>query len=159
MTLTLHLGVLDVPYSHSPEGTTTGDVAEILEAKYHPMEAFVELHLSEIAEDLAQGFQGTLESILMGAPPPSDPFATGTGKIEDRFKQFLSLGEMEALGYPGVPTKAAIERRSSRFKTKRGPAQRPSFIETGQYQASFKAWIDMANLNVQAAALAYQGGF
>ncbi len=65
MTLTLHLGVIDIPYSDAsytaaPKGRkigrarrgkitapppqsnhkTTGDVAEILEAKYHIMETF-----------------------------------------------------------------------------------------------------------------------
>ena len=107
----LHLGVLDVPYKQgsnsSPE--TTGDVAEILENRYHPIEIFYEEHAN----------------------------------IETRFRHFLSQKEMDSLGVPGVPTKAALAGVSHRFKhpyAKRAP--RPSFIDTGLYEASFRAWVE-----------------
>jgi hypothetical protein len=65
-------------------------------------------------------------------------------EIEERFKDFLSLQEMDKLGVPGVPTEAAKKGKSSRFKRRRskGGAPRPSFIDTGLYQSSFKAWVD-----------------
>ena len=79
---------------------------------------------------------------MMGAPVDAgSPFAAGESQIENRFKQFLSLREVEKLGIPGVPTKAALAGVSHRFKGKKG-GRRPSFIDTGLYQASFKAWID-----------------
>lgn len=138
----LTLGVIEQPYQDSP-GVTTGDVAEILEAKYHPMEIFYEVHQQEVADDLAEGFAGTLESMLKGAPvDPADLFLSGTAKIDAAFKNFLLTGEMESLGIPGVPTKAAVERRSLRFKKKRGPSKRPSFIDTGLYESNFKSWIE-----------------
>ena len=163
----LHLGVYDIPYvddskpkpkkarkgkhrigphpAHAAKykGITTGEVAQILEDKYHVMEVFYHQHEQDVASDLEKSLSGTLESLLLGAPSTIDPFGTATSEIEDRFKQFLSTKEMETLGYPGVPTLAALEGVSHRFKhayAKR-PA-RPSFIDTGLYQASFKSWID-----------------
>jgi hypothetical protein len=162
---TLHLGVLDVGYvqtesapkrapkrprkgphkAHAKkyQNISTGDVAEILESKYHPMEIFFEQHKEDIAADLEGSLAGALESLLMGAPPSLDAFGSATSQIEDRFKKFLSEKEMEGLGYPGVPTKAALMGVSHRFLhpyKKRPP--RPSFIDTGLYQASFKSWVD-----------------
>ena len=46
LVVILHLGVIDVPYA--TEGTTTGDVAEILEAKYDVMGNFDALHHADI---------------------------------------------------------------------------------------------------------------
>ena len=152
----LHLGVLDVPYQLPPPtgkrrrkitaGTqTTGDVAGWLEDKYHLFENFYQLHQEDIAGDLEHSLAGTLENLLLGAPAadPSQAFASATSQIEDRFKRFLSEKEMEKLGYPGVPTQAALRGVSHRFAhpyAKRAP--RPSFIDTGLLQASMKSWID-----------------
>lgn len=153
MPITLHLGVADVPYGPPPSkgkkkppkstGITTGDVAEILEAKYHVMRIFFEMHDEEVINYLGDGLKDALEALFSGAPISLDPFGEGCSKIEDRFKQFLSQREMERLGYPGVPTKAAIKGVNHRFRHPYASAnmRRPSFIDTGQYQASFKAWV------------------
>lgn len=145
---TLHLGVLDVPYQAKPKGrrsaatTTTGDVAEILEGRYHVMQTFYDQHEQEIADQLTQSLVDAAEAIMQGAPVTTDPFGGATSQIEDRFKTFLSLEEMDKLGIPGVPTEAAKEGRSSRFKKgkSKGGAPRPSFVDTGLYLASFAAW-------------------
>ena len=154
MSMTLHLGVVDIPYSEPPSPVkrgrkpkrvaaqiSTGDVAGFLEAEYHVMEVFFEANAEKIVGYLEHSLAGTLEGILMGAPLGQDAFGTATSDIEERFRDFLSNKEMEALGYPGVPTQAALQGISHRFKNKRGPKPRPSFIDTGLYQASFKAWI------------------
>jgi hypothetical protein len=150
--LTLHFGVVDLPYSarartarqRARAGTkTTGDVAEWLENRYHVMEVFYEEKAVEIEDDLSDGLQGAIESMLMGAPPQLAPFGSGIAKIEDRFKQFISTKEIERVGIAGVPTEAALRGVSHRFKrpyVRRAP--RPSFIDTGLFVASFKAWID-----------------
>lgn len=172
MSVTLHLGVVDVPYApgegdpapkltkkgrmHKASArragkayqqgylpkpvTTTGDVAVKLEEKYGVMQAFYEQAEPHIAEAFAHGTAAALEDLLMGSPV-SDPFAGVSQEITDAFKVFLSQGTIEEMGIPGVPTKAALERRSSRFKKGRGPAQRPSFIDTGTYENSFTAWV------------------
>lgn len=140
----LHLGVIDQPYTKAKDSQTTGSVAEILEAKYEVMGKFVEKHEQDIANDLENSLEGVLENMLLGGPvvPPDQAFAAGTSAIEHRFKQFLSLKEMDSLGVSGVPTAAALAGKSKRFKSGYGPKPRPSFIDSGLYQANFKAWVD-----------------
>lgn len=168
MTLTLHLGVIDLPYlnpkeqpakrkarlgkalkkparkpSGEDEGKTTGDVAEIIEAKYGLMEAFYENKEEAIVGFLEDGIAGALESLLSGAPTSLDPFGEGTAKIEEAFKDALSSREVEGWGIAGVATEAARKGVSHRLKhpyAKENP-RRPSFIDTGLMQASFKAWV------------------
>lgn len=148
----LHLGVIDIPYREfkagkakkGSGGKTTGDVAEILESKYHIMESFYELHKREISRDMMASLQGAMESMMGGGPVASDPFIASMGKIETRFKRFLSDREMERIGYPGVPTAAALAGVNHRLKhpfAKANP-RRPSFIDTGQYSAAMKAWVE-----------------
>ena len=162
---TIHLGVVDIIYSEPPSAgpkrvrkaskyprphksqaakygnLTTGDVAEILEAKYHVMELYWFLHEAQIAADFEESLSGALETFLMGGPIAATGFESALSKMEDSFKQMLSQRELDMLGYPGIPTLAAQMGVSHRFKrpyAKRPP--RPSFIDTGLYQASFKAW-------------------
>lgn len=148
---TLHLGVVDVPYSQAPSprqrqpkaGTvTTGDVATWLENKYHVMEVFWEEKADAvIVPMLEKSITGAIENLFLGAPPSNDPFGGATSKIEDAFKLFLTTKEIERLGIPGVPTEAAKRGFSHRFKNPgKRRAARPSFIDTGLYVASFKAW-------------------
>jgi hypothetical protein len=165
----LHLGVVDLPYSVPPpsgpkrkakakpsrrlpkphkahaakyQNITTGDVAEILEAKYAVMQTFYTAHETDVANAIENSLEGAVESLLMGGPPNLSAFGSATSQIEDLFKKFLSNQEMDALGIPGVPTMAAQRGVSHRFKNpyaRRAP--RPSLIDTGAYQASFTAWI------------------
>jgi len=171
---TLHLGVLDVAYSDAPAAParaksnaatlrrlssknppkaprtrsnrfkTTGDVAAILESKYHVMEIFFNLHQDFVVDELKSSMEGALQNLALGAPGNSVSFsAEAESAIEHDFRQFISLREMDGLGYPGIPTKASLKGVSHRFThpyAKRG--SRPSFIDTGLYQASFKVWVD-----------------
>lgn len=156
MTITLHLGVVDVPYAHNPElkpkqrkkrsasTMTTGDVADILEAKYHVMRIFFETHKADIAKDLESSLEGALENLLLGAPLGANAFAAAEGDVEKRFKDFLTNREMEGLGYPGVPTQAALDGVNHRLKHpyRKSNPRRPSFVDTGLYENSFRAWVD-----------------
>lgn len=135
----LHLGVVDIPYTD--EGVTTGEVAETLEENYEVMGGFVELNKLFIAQSLESSLAGTLENLLIGGTVPESPFNSGTQKIEQRFREFLDHEEITQLGRPGVPTKAALMGKSARFKKGFGP-RRPSFIDTGLYQSSFKTWVE-----------------
>lgn len=138
---TLNLGVIDVPYSDG-KGVTTGDVAGWLENRYHPMEIFYEINQEKIATALADSVAGALESLLMGGPTDSaQAFAGGASAIEAAFREFLSLDVMASLGYPGVPTAAALAGVNHRLKAKKG-APRPSLIDTGLYEASFRSWVE-----------------
>lgn len=159
----LHLGVTDLPYGSAyaaatargarpprppaspPNHITTGDVAEFLEARYGVLEKFVDLHGQEIADALAEAMQDRLEAVLMGGPAqaggPLLPEGT-LSDIEQRFRKMLDDRELDGR-VTGVPTGAASRGVSHRLLhpyARRGP--RPSFIDTGLYQSSFRAWVD-----------------
>jgi len=168
VTLTLHLGVNDFPYS-GPENTprrigtrqrkggqpeafsapasgaiTTHDVASILEAKYHLMEVYYEDTKAELAADLESGLANVLEARMNGAPASLDPFGKAIQKAEAKFKEYLSLQKFDTMGIPGVPTMASIKGINHRLKhpySKKNPS-RPSFIDTGTYQSSTHFWLD-----------------
>jgi hypothetical protein len=163
----LHLGVVEIPYavnvpSHArrvavrmrkggkPQrfsaapsgGETTGDIATILEAKYHIMEIFWEEHQDASIKAFEEALLGALENIALGAPSVGDALAQGAGVVETLFHQFISEQQMDGL-QPGVPTKAALAGISHRLLhpyAKSNPA-RPSFRDTGLYMDSFKAWV------------------
>lgn len=149
----LHLGVTDIPYAQAPRalrakrvsGTqTTGDVAQWIENKYGLMQAFYDANADFVSDRVADSVAGAVESMMMGAPFSIDPFGSATSKIEERFKDFLTNREAEALGISGVPTMAALRGVNHRLKRPydRSNPRRPSFIDTALYQASFKAWVE-----------------
>lgn len=153
---TLHFGVIDLPYGKQGKMVvTTGDVATILEAKYGVMQAFFDRHKQDIATMMERGILILLESAIMGEPQPPRPFAEMESGIAKLWRDFLDSAEIEAMGIPGVPTQAALDGVSHRFKDvyntarfKKGPRagqrkrpRRPSFIDTGQYEASFRVEI------------------
>jgi hypothetical protein len=164
----LHLGVIDVPYAadayakpRSPKVTlgaakrgkvsapaapggrkTTGEVAEILEDKYHIQELFFEEKKADIAGVMEQSLAGALENLLMGASEQPNFMADATSEIDTMFRQFVSGEGLNGVD-PGVPTRAALMGVSHRFKhpyAHRGP--RPSFVDTGLYLTNFKSWVD-----------------
>jgi len=55
---------------------------------------------------VAESMAGSLETLMMGQVP-RDPMLGAMSAIEKLFKNFILSGEMEKLGYPGVPTQAA----------------------------------------------------
>lgn len=154
---TLHLGVIDQYYSNPPKttksgkprrrpakgtasSTSTGDVAGYLENKYGVMQTFFDAKQQQIADALADAMAGELENIVMGAPPSPEPLAEGTSKIENMFKMFISSGEVEHSGIVGTPTQASLDRRAGKGR-RYGTRGLTSFIDTGLYESSFKAWV------------------
>jgi hypothetical protein len=164
--VTLHLGVIDVPYANEARtkvaqakkgkrnkpiktatfsGTqTTGDVASILEDKYGIMDTFAFVRLPDIAKSLEESLAGELETLLMGGATSGSPFKSAESAIETMFKDFLSKGQVENVGIAGVPTQAAKDGVNHRLKHPyaKGNPRRESFIDTGLYAASFKAWVE-----------------
>jgi hypothetical protein len=136
----LHLGVHDHPYV-GKSGVTTGDVAEWLEGKYHVMEVFAGTYIDEISDAMADNVAGAIEQIIAGAPIPEPEylFIDAMAATKKHFEHFLTMEEMA--GWPGVPTQAALDGAQSRFKKRHGP-RRPSFVDSGEYFASFVSWID-----------------
>lgn len=150
-------GVIDLPYADAQSyktlkarkpkvvrssSLTTGDVAEILEAQYQVMGHFVEYHGKEIADDLEDSYAKALNAILDGAPPTFNPAGAAVSAIQNRFREFLYNREMDNK-VPGVPTEAAKKGQSKRFKrASKKRKDRPSFIDTGLYEASFIVWVE-----------------
>lgn len=149
MSLTLVFGVVDVPYATPPSKTararkavttTTGEVAGWLEGKYHVMEHYYEARQKQITEALADSMAGALETLLAGGPADAPaPLAEAESFIQNDFQQFMALDTLATLGYPGIPTKAALDGVNTRLKKRKG-APRPSFIDSGAYVNSFRVW-------------------
>ncbi len=147
----LNLGVAEVTYGFSQDAITTGDVAEFLEYRhtfpngrqehYGVMQHFVDLHLADIAGHLENSFAGALENLMMGAPSNVNVFGTAEGQIEQMFREYIDQEEITQTGAKGVPTQAALKGMNHRLKGKRGP-RRPSFLDTGLYEDSFRAWVE-----------------
>lgn len=138
---TLHLGVTELPYAHG--GKSTGDVAKILEDKYHIFEHFWQLHQDKIVAELGDAVVGAFESVVMGAPPPADPHAAAMTEVQQMFNVFLDQREMDALGYPGIPTAASLAGVNHRLKRpyRKRNKSRPSFVDTGLLENSMRAWV------------------
>ena len=152
----LNLGVIDIPYAEIPDSgpvEMTGEVAQKLERNYGVMQFFFDQHADFVALELEDSFAGALANALMGAPKRADSalFNQACSKIETKFKYFIDNKEMDGKA-GGVPTKASLEGVSHRFKYKnrkrasksrvRNNPVRPSFQDTGLYEASFKAWVE-----------------
>jgi hypothetical protein len=139
---TLHLGVNNVAYSDadSTGATTTFEVAEILEQKYHVMRVFYELNEQKIADDMAEDMAKSLDAILAGEPVGQDPLNDAMGKIEAGFRGYLDADEWQQVSGQVIAAAAAgVSHRFKKPKQARGP--RPAFIDTGLYQANFRAWV------------------
>lgn len=140
---TLHLGVLVQPYQRGARGQTTADVAEILEDKYHVMGAFWRGHGDDVAGYMEQGLQQAVDALLAGTARVENPFAAAMDKTTHDLKVFLSSQEAEKVGIPGTPTQAALRgvNHRRRHPYRRSNPRRPSFIDSGLYEASMRAWI------------------
>jgi len=161
------LGVIDIPYANNAtekkipqakrgkknqpikpkveSGTqTTGDVAQWLENKYGIMDTFAWAQLPDIAKAMEESIAGSLETLIMGGKAGENPFKSAESEITTMFKKFLETGAIEHMGIEGVPTQAALDGVNHRLKhpnSKENP-RRESFIDTGAYQQSFKAWVE-----------------
>ena len=166
----LNLGVIDVPYAAllpvkgkklrssasvinkfrkapkppSPAaGTTTGDVAEILEAKYHVMQHFWDTCGSEVCDALAEDMMDAFADRAAGRNIDTPDFTAATSKMHQMFNEFIDRREMDGMEL-GVPTMAARLGINHRFlhPYSRHNPERPSFKDTGTYAASMLAWIE-----------------
>lgn len=131
----LNLGITDIPYAEG--GKSTGDVAEILEEKFHVMEIFSEKKGGEIAFLLADSLAGSIETVAMGGTV-TDPFAGAMQKIEERFREFITLGEH------GIHLKKMdAPKTGARFKRQYRKAKASTaFVDSGNYRRNFKSWVE-----------------
>lgn len=139
---TLYLGVIDIPYSNGDK--TTSEVAQILEDKYSIMQFFVDdVSVGAIAAALEKSAVEAIEKIILGSPAPISLSNAGEAEIETAFRLFLSQQEMDGRA-GGVPTAASLKGTNHRLKkpNAQGNPSRPSFIDSGLYENSFRAWIE-----------------
>lgn len=122
------------------KGMTTGDVAQILEARYGIMRAFVDMNKDDILNSIQSSMVGAVINIVNGQPGAISPGAQAMADIETKFKESLSNRAYDGV-LKGVPTLASQRGVSHRFKKPYARrAARPSFIDTGLYQSSFTVW-------------------
>ncbi|CAI3958047.1 unnamed protein product [Commensalibacter communis] len=150
MLKAINLGVINFSYSDGAH-QTTGNVAGILEKKYEILTNFVQAHEDEIAKLLTTAMENVVKEHIQTGKVNKSSFNTAFSKIGNEMKRFLSTQEVEKMGIAGVPTKAASDGVSHRFKRKRKGvargktryrARRPSFIDTGQMESSYIVWGD-----------------
>jgi hypothetical protein len=126
------------------EGKTTVEVANELESKYHIVETFWEIEQDKFVEVLEDAFAEDIEEVMqMDRIPKAGGISDKeTDKIEAKFRSSLSNQRFDGV-ISGVPTLAA-QRGVSHLRqhpyARRGP--RPSFIDTGMYMRSFRAWVE-----------------
>jgi hypothetical protein len=143
----LHLGFEDHAYPSQPsplkrgkltrslkatygQGKTSREVAKELEDRYKIVEEFWNLEEDNFVEILEDAFAEDIEEVMtMKKPSRKGVSFKGTDLLEARFRRNLALGRYDNI-ISGVPTTAA----------KRG--HRPSFIVTGTYLQSFRAWLE-----------------
>jgi hypothetical protein len=118
---------------------STGDVAEWLEDKYHVMEIFAQVKSAEIEAAIEASLEKHMLTLLMGGEAlGANALVEAQGDIEKEFRYFIDSDGMNGL-YKGVPTQAALDGINHRLANPRTGNPRPSFLDTGLYQASFRA--------------------
>jgi hypothetical protein len=152
--LKLHLGFENKAYKSQPtkakvvgtpygQGKTTAEVAADLETRYGIVEKFFELEEENIVEMLEESFSEDIEDVMTMKQPSRKGFSDkDTDKIEVKFRARLQREELHSRGR--VPTLAAqkgVSHLRSDPNAKNNPP-RPSFIDTGMYQQSFKVWVE-----------------
>jgi hypothetical protein len=157
--ITLHMGFINTPYTVEAKSApvrvskreearkrrrgfsrtmTAERVSKILEEKYNIVETFSEVYEQEIHSLLHDGFREVAEHMINNRKGETrakmknlmKPF---TNQVQNMFKSFIDNEEMNGM-VPGVPTAVSI-------KGRKGRKPGPSFVRTGVYKASFRAWI------------------
>lgn len=124
--------------------TSTGEVADQLEAKYGIVEKFVEEKQDQIIDAYSEALTDALERSLEGKAPDPGAVDVGAEKVHDLFQEFIVSGEAERVGIPGTPTQAAmagVSHKRVHPYSQKNP-RRPSFYDTGLYVDNFMSWID-----------------
>ncbi|AOJ70870.1 hypothetical protein WS83_20365 [Burkholderia sp. MSMB2042] len=105
------------------------------------MRVFLEMYEEEIGELLANDIAGEIESIAQGKPVGRLSVDISTGKIGELFRDFLDAREWKQTSAQSVAAAdEGVNHRKKRPYAAENPA-RPEFVDTGLYQASFRAWV------------------
>ncbi len=136
----LSLGVLDIVYAdpEDEEEVTTFEVAKKLEVRYQVMGVFVDDKMEAIKQIVIDSVLGEIESMKMGKPKPTLAGRT-MGRVEELFRDYLDADEWQRItGKTIMSARLGLSRR----KEPTGEP-RPAFIDTGLYQSTFRAWLNV----------------
>jgi hypothetical protein len=111
------------------ENKTTGEVAQELEEKYGILDMFFEMEEDNIDDIIEDTFFEYAENVMMMQDYDKHALHERVAKLENKFKYALSNRRFDGR-ITGAPTKASL---------KEG---RASFIKSGLYRQSFRAWVD-----------------
>jgi hypothetical protein len=145
--LKLKLGVIEVP---EPNGNTSYGVGKILEEKYTLFSSYVEMHQKDIERELCEALVGAFETFQATGNIARQPFDAAGQELSLGLKKFIYEEEL-AGKVAGVPTQAALEGvttrkvgrgKKTKFKRTKTGIRRPSFIDSGIFEASTKVWIE-----------------
>jgi hypothetical protein len=127
-------------------GKTTGQVSKELEERYKIVEEFWKFEEDSFVEILEEAFAEDLEDVMQMKKLTKQTRGISvkeTDQIEQRFRQNLSARRYDGI-ISGVPTLAAqrgvSHMRAQPYSRKNPP--RASFVDTGMYQRSFRAWVE-----------------
>lgn len=133
------LGVKEVAYTDEEGATTTGEVAEILEAKYDVMGVFIDARMDKIKDDVASVYVLFLNNYLKTGETWGGFKEFPLEGVDAEFSDYLDRDEWQRI--TGRTIRAAALGLSSRKKDKQYSGPRPAFIDTRHYQRSFRAYL------------------
>lgn len=134
----ISLGVMEIPYAD--DGKNTGEVAEILEGKFHVMQIFADKNLDKIAGYIEDGIAGALESVAAGAPENFNVFGSAMENITDRFHEYI---DNEEHGILTKEKKYGTQKAGARKKRQyRKATNKTTFVDSGLYRNNFVAWVN-----------------
>jgi hypothetical protein len=123
------------------QGKSSSQVAIELETRYRIVETFYNLEEDNlIIPLLADDYRDLLDAQMSGLQTVATVTTRTTDKIEQRFRRNLTGRRYDGV-IRGVPTRTS-QRGISHLRLKPSAARgsRPSFVNTGLYMRSFKAW-------------------
>ena len=120
------------------DGTNSAEVAKELEEKYALVDTFYLGIQDELADALEEVFSESAEIVMMGKPPKKIPSDLVTKKIEEEFRTYL---DHEQHGIKTTAAQRGVSHLLPQPYSRKNPP-RQSFIDTGLYRASFRAWIE-----------------
>lgn len=123
--------------------TTTKEVAEILERKYHIVRFFLENHAEEIAEPILGVVNARMAYAMQGSAIPKLG-KVGIKAANAAFVDMIKKRELDGK-VPGVPTEASKGYTRKRLGKHKGfrVRRRPSFYDTGLYAHAFRLKVEV----------------
>ena len=120
------------------EGTTSAEVAKELEERYNLVDTFYLGVEDELSSALEEFYGEKIEAIMMEKPPKKILGDELTSKVEEEFRKYLLKEEH---GIHTLAARRGVSHLSPQPYSRKNPP-RPSFIDTGLYMKSFRAWIE-----------------